>query len=390
MKKIIEKQYCTGCEACLNICPHNAIQMERDYEGFYYPQINQTLCIDCGLCEKTCPVLNYADLSPKRSKNNDIQKAFAAKIKYEKYRSISSSGGIFPAIANYILNQGGLIVGAAFDSKYNVYHKIISSPEELKEIQASKYAQSKIGLLYKEIKKYLQSGKIVFFTGMACQVEGLKLFLRKDYDNLYTADLICMGIPSPGVWRTYLDTIFEGEKIQHINFKDKTYGWRNFSLRIETNKRLFLEKGFDNAFFQCMFKTYTLRPSCFHCPFKKVERLSDFTLADCWGTIDEVPQLDDNKGLSAVVIHSSKGIHLWEKLSYTLDIAEVNLTSIIKHNDNLVKNKQSHHKRNDFYYYLNQKSPKKAFAKFGKNPNKSLFLILKKKIRTFIKVVLNK
>lgn len=390
MEQIIEKKDCTGCEACLNICSHNAIQMKRDNEGFDYPKINQSICVDCGLCKKVCPVLNYANLSQKRNENNDIQKAFAAKIKDEKYRSISSSGGIFPAIANYVLSQGGFIVGAAFDSKYNVYHKIISSSDELEEIQASKYTQSKIGLIYKDIKRYLQSGKLVFFTGMACQVEGLKLFLQKEYDNLYTADLICMGIPSPGVWRTYLDTNFKEEKIQNINFKDKTYGWRNFSLRIETDKRLFLEKGFDNAFFQCMFKTYTLRPSCFHCPFKKVERLSDFTLADCWGTINEVPQLDDNKGLSAVVIHSSKGIHLWEKLGYTLDMAEVNLTSIIKHNDNLVKNKQSHHKRNDFYYYLNQKSPKKAFKKFGKNSNKSLFYRFKRKVHTLINAVLNR
>lgn len=382
MNYILEKKYCTGCEACANVCTHHAIDMVSDREGFDYPIINQSKCIDCGLCTKVCPVIHYEDENKiqRRHAYNNVQKAIACKINDEKLRGISSSGGIFPALARHILNQEGIVVGAAFDDTFNVYHKIIASVDQLKDIQSSKYAQSKIGSIYKEIKRELTTGKMVLFAGMACQVEGLKSYLQKDYSNLFTIDLICMGIPSPGVWRIYLDTFFKDEHIKNINFKDKTYGWRTFSMRIETDRRTFLQKGFDNVFFQCMFRHYTLRPSCFNCPFKKVERLSDFTLADCWGTVDEVPQLDDNKGLSSVIVHSSKGLNLWKSISQDLEQAEVTIDSIARNNDNLVRNRQSNIPRSKFYAMLSC-SPRKAMSKYGKAPNSGIKLRLKSLIR---------
>lgn len=240
MIEIIEKKYCTGCEACLNVCPHAAIMMVRDHEGFDYPSIYSDKCVDCGLCVKVCPVLHYEDIADKRKIYNDVQKAIAAKTNCEEWRRVSSSGGVFPAIANYILEHGGVVAGAAFDEHFDVHHVIINDKKDLIKVQASKYAQSRIKYIYKEIKKYLTDGRLVLFTGMACQIEGLKSYLRKEYSNLYTADLICMGIPSPGVWRGYLDTTFQGESIRHVNFKDKTYGWRVFALRIETDRRSFL------------------------------------------------------------------------------------------------------------------------------------------------------
>lgn len=385
MIEIIDKKHCTGCEACLNACAHGAITMTADEEGFLYPQINQTLCVDCGLCSKVCPVIHYDERQEARLAYSMGQKAFAAKTKNETDRAISSSGGIFPALARAVLEKGGIVAGAAFDDNFNVYHKLICNKDNLIEIQSSKYAQSSIGLIYKDIRKQLTQGKLVLFAGMACQVEGLKSYLRKDYENLYTADLICMGIPSPGVWRKYLDSTFKGEKIKRINFKDKTYGWRTFSMRIETDKRVLLEKGFDNRFFECMFKTYTLRPSCFNCPFKKSRRFSDFTLADCWGTVKEVPQLDDNKGLSSVVVHSRKGLDLWHRIE-TMDFAEVTVDSIARHNDNLVRNKLQKDGREEFFRILNV-SPLKAFKKFGRNPQKGMLIKIKSIVRKITKLV---
>ena len=239
------------------------------------------------------------------------------------------------------------------------------------------------------IKKYLTDGRLVLFTGMACQIEGLKSYLRKEYSNLYTADLICMGIPSPGVWRGYLDTTFQGESIRHVNFKDKTYGWRVFALRIETDRRSFLQKRFDNAFFQCMLKTYSLRPSCFNCPFKKEERLSDFTLADCWGTVEEVPQLDDDKGLSSVIVHSSKGWRLWEELAPWLDTEEVTLASIVAHNENLVRNRQGSACRDEFYK-LFSRSPQKALAWCGCNLQSGKWLRNKLLIKRVLKKIVGR
>ena len=389
MIEIIEKKYCTGCEACLNVCPHAAIMMVRDHEGFDYPSIYSDKCVDCGLCVKVCPVLHYEDIADKRKIYNDVQKAIAAKTNCEEWRRVSSSGGVFPAIANYILEHGGVVAGAAFDEHFDVHHVIINDKKDLIKVQASKYAQSRIRYIYKEIKKYLTDGRLVLFTGMACQIEGLKSYLRKEYFNLYTADLICMGIPSPGVWRGYLDTTFQGESIRHVNFKDKTYGWRVFALRIETDRRSFLQKRFDNAFFQCMLKTYSLRPSCFNCPSKKEERLSDFTLADCWGTVEEVPQLDDDKGLSSVIVHSSKGWRLWKELASWLDTEEVTLASIVAHNENLVRNRQGAAYRDEFYK-LFSRSPQKALIWCGHNFQSDKWLKNKLLIKRVLKKIVGR
>lgn len=376
MDFILEKEFCTGCEACSNICTHQAINMIRDDEGFDYPVINQKKCIDCGLCKQVCPVIHYDERQQYRHNYNDVQKAFAAKTINTVLRKISSSGGIFPTIATYILGHKGIVVGAAFDNSFNVYHKIVRTEDKLTDVQSSKYAQSKIGDVYKEVKKELISGKMVLFAGMACQIEGLKSFLRKEYFNLYTIDLICMGVPSPGVWQKYLQIFFKYKKIKNINFKDKTYGWRTFAIRIETNKSVFLQKGFDNIFFQCMFKHYTLRPSCFNCPYKKEERLSDFTLADCWGTVNEVPQLDDNQGLSSVIVHSRKGFELWEKISDNLNQSAVSIESIAKNNDNLVHNCKVNNDRQDFYRQFNI-SPRKTIIKYGRPKRKSMIYMVK-------------
>ena len=337
MLEILEKDRCCGCASCYSVCSHNAITMKLDNEGFEYPFINQNSCLDCGLCQKVCPVIQYDNNANLRLSNNNIQKGFAARNKNYDQRLQSSSGSIFPPIAEWIIEQGGIVVGVAYDKNFNAVHRVIDKKEDIKHIQGSKYLQCKADdVTFKTIKKELQCGRKVLYAGMACQVEGLKAFLRKEYENLYTIDLICMGIPSYIVWQKYLKTYFNGENIRSVNFKEKSIGWDTFTFRIDTDKRTFKERGMHNLYLRSMFLSWNMRPSCFNCPFKHAERLSDFTLADAWGVSKSVPEINDNKGLSSVIIHSQKGLELWNDIKDKIDSVEVSIDEIAKGNSNLI------------------------------------------------------
>lgn len=381
MTEVIEKDKCCGCGACYTACGHNAITMLFDDEGFEYPVINQKACIDCGLCQSSCPVIHYD--YQKRKDYSDAQKGYAARnVNYEQ-RLISSSGSIFPVIAEYIIDNGGIVVGVTYDEQFNTKHLIIDKKEDIIKLQGSKYLQCKPdNTTYRQVKKELIAGRNVLYSGMACQVEGLKQYLRKEYDNLYTIDLICMGIPSPKVWQIYLDTFFNGEKIKHVNFKEKSIGWDCFCFHVDTDKRTFKERGMDNLFLQSMFRSWNMRVSCFLCPFKKAERISDFTLADCWGASRLVPDINDNKGLSSVIVHSKKGQNLWNQIKTAFDSREISIAEIAKGNKNLIQNKEQSGNRAVFYEMLH-KTPKDAFIKLCsvKRPSLISRIIGKMKIR---------
>ncbi len=366
MLEVLEHNRCTGCSACYTACAHNAITMQYDEEGFEYPVVNQDVCIDCGLCQITCPVLQYDKRKTLRTANNDAQVGYAAKNKNYTQRLISSSGSIFPPIAEWILEKGGLVVGIAYDEKFNAKHLIIDSKDDLKDIQGSKYLQCKAdNTTFIRIKDELKTGRLVLYSGMACQVEGLKSFLRKEYENLYTIDLICMGIPSSVIWQKYLNAFFNGETVLHVNFKEKSVGWDSFCFYIKTNKREFKERGMENLYLQSMFRSWNMRPSCFQCPFKNERRFSDFTLADCWGANRLVPSIDDNKGLSSVIVHSTKGQRLWRLLADKVDSVEICINDIAAGNQNLIRNKQQTGDRKLFYEMLNC-NPRKAFENLCK------------------------
>lgn len=376
MIEVIEHAKCTGCSACFSVCNYKAITMQIDDDGFEYPIINNDTCIDCGLCQKVCPVLQYDKRQSLRDLNNNIQLGYAALNKNLPQRLISSSGGIFPPIAEWILEHGGIVVGTAYDENFNTKHLIIDSIGDIKYIQGSKYLQCKAdSTTFKIIHEELKTGRLVLYSGMACQVEGLKSFLRKEYENLYTIDLICMGIPSPVVWQQYLKTFFKGEKILHVNFKEKSIGWDSFCFYIKTDKREFKERGMDNLYLQSMFRSWNMRLSCFQCPFKKEKRFSDFTLADCWGANRLVREIDDNKGLSSVIVHSQKAYTLWEQLESKIAFKEIAIKDIAAGNSNLVSNKPQTGNRELFYQYL-YSNPQKAFKKLC-NTNPNLFQRLK-------------
>lgn len=384
MIKIIEKEDCSGCAACYSVCAHQAINMELDNEGFEYSVVNQEKCVDCGLCQKVCPVIQYVNNATKRRTNNDSQIGFVARNKNYDQRLISSSGSIFPPIAEWIIEQGGIVVGIGYDEDFNAVHKIIDRKEDIKVLQGSKYLQCKAdNVTFKHIKTELINGRMVLYSGMACQVEGLKSYLRKDYPNLYTIDLICMGIPSYMVWQKYLKTYFEGENIKSVNFKEKSVGWDTFTFRIDTDKRTFKERGMQNLYLRSMFLSWNMRPSCFNCPFKHAERFSDFTLADAWGVSKTVPEINDNKGLSSVIVHSSKGLMLWNTISERIDCVEVSIDEIAKGNNNLISNKPQTGDRRLFYNTL-EDNPIKAFEKLCAIEKPSIFIRIFRIIKKLI------
>lgn len=307
---IIEKKRCTGCEACTNVCPANAISFKFDENGFSYPNIDMNLCVDCDACKIIC-----TSRLEKKHNNYDNQ-AFAVWTKNKEVRFYSTSGGVFTELSNTILNSGGYIVGAQFKSPFEISHCIISTKEDLHKIQQSKYVQSSINGAYQDIKKLLRDKRTVLFCGAPCQVAGLKSFLNKEYSNLYTIDFICRGISSPIAYKYWLDDIEKkyNKSISTIWFKHKDKGWKNSprttKVIFSDNTEIVFRK--HRNLYMCSYLDLNMfiRPSCANCDFKGKDRWSDITLGDFWGANKEI---DDDLGTSIVIVNSKHGESLFNK-----------------------------------------------------------------------------
>ena len=322
------KRLCSGCHACYNICPENCISMVKDSEGFLYPKIDSGKCINCGLCDKICPVLN-------EYKGNDRGKAYACINKDENMRLKSSSGGIFTLIAKYVLDKNGIVFGASFNENFSVSHIEVTNENDLEKLRGSKYLQSTIGDVYKSVKDYLKHGKLVLFTGTPCQISGLKAYLQKDYENLILQDIICHGVPSPEVWDKYLK--FREKKnesaIQKTYFRNKKQGWKKFSVFLEyDNSTKYLCSVSDDTYMASFLANLTLRPSCYDCHSKSLNRESDITLADFWGIENVCPELDDDKGTSLVFVNSEKGRNVFEEIKEQLIFRQVDIDEAVRYN----------------------------------------------------------
>ena len=314
MIQIIDKSQCCGCTACVAVCPKQCITMQEDNEGFLYPQIDTSLCIDCNLCKKVCPIHN-------QSNERKPLTVYAAKNRNEEIRLNSSSGGIFTLLAEKTINEGGVVFGARFDEKWEVMHDYAETKERLAAFRGSKYVQSRMGNCYNQAKLFLDNGRKVLFTGTSCQIAGLKNFLRKDYDNLITVDMVCHGVPSPKAWRLYINDITKGHKsIDSICFRYKSHSWKNFRFIIKENNKtssndIINERGFDNKWMHAFLINLMLRPSCHYCPAQKGKSGSDITLGDYWGIERFAANFDDDKGCSLVLINTAKGENIYTKLN---------------------------------------------------------------------------
>ena len=354
MINITDKTKCCGCSACVQSCPVKCIDMKEDEQGFLYPVIDTAACIDCGLCEKVCPILN-----PSASK--EPLQVLAAKNRNEEQRLRSSSGGIFILLAEHIIERGGVVFGARFNEKWEVEHCYAETIEGLEPLMRSKYVQSYIGNTYKEAERFLKEGRQVMFVGTSCQIAGLKRFLRKEYNNLLAVDFICHGVPSPGIWRKYLEEIKSSQSeaagknsvlslslksvpvITGINFREKQnggYGWKKYGFEVRAkspskgDKNTVLKSGifYENVFMKGFLSNLYLRPSCYKCTAKNGASGSDLTIADFWGIQNYHPEFDDDKGVSVIFVHTDKGKAVIEILKAKIDVLESNISEAIESN----------------------------------------------------------
>lgn len=350
MIQIVDKSQCCGCSACEQICHKHCIIMQEDKEGFLYPFVDMDKCVDCGLCERVCPMQDIT------SKKETLQ-ILASYNPDEEERLLSSSGGIFVALAKTIIKEGGVVFGAIFDKNWEVCHSWADNMEGIYPMMGSKYLQSRIGNCYQEAASFLKKGRMVMFVGSPCQITGLRTFLRnKVYPNLLTVDFLCHGVPSPGVWRSYLcealgkflievqkfdgklmpplaavggnsvlkSSIDSDTPIGDIKFRDKSHGWRKFrfvvrqksAFKADPNSVLLSDIHDDNAFMKGFLSNVYLRPSCYNCKCKNGKSHSDLTIGDYWGSKLADSELDDDKGLSLVLVNSTKGQFYWEKLAF--------------------------------------------------------------------------
>lgn len=337
--RTLDKKECSACGACLNVCPKRCISMKQDEEGFLYPVIDKEICINCGLCEKVCPV------SSPKYENEQSPKVYASYIKDEKERMKSTSGGLFYAIATWIISQGGIVYGAAFDADFKLKHLGAETVQDLQKLRGSKYVQSDIGRVFSEIKEQLEKGRWVYFTGVGCQVAGLKAYLRKDYAHLITSDLVCHGVPSQLMFDWHIDYLQQKEqaKIISYSFRD-CEGWEGCEIyRYVKNGKTRQRKlhGYSlSPYLHSFMYSYNLRYSCYDCKFAKIPRQGDFTLADYWGVRRIYPNLDVSKGVSLVLMNNRKAENLWSHIEGLLEYKLSNIEDAARENGNLVHTTQ--------------------------------------------------
>lgn len=307
-----DKSMCVGCGACVQSCSLNCISLQMDEEGFYYPSVITERCIECGKCERVCPSINSLNNS-----SNGIKDVWCVKNIDNEIRFNSSSGGVFSAIAEYIISENGVIFGVSMsDDCKSAEHIAVQSLEDLKRLRGSKYLQSNMGNAYLLAKEYLQQGRKVLFSGTPCQIKGLKLYLNKEFENLICLEVICHGVTSQKLWAKYVDflQIKLKAKISNVSFRSKKYGWKDLSTKYSAkDKYQYFKFNFEDPYFRMFNSNFCLRQSCYYCLSKDGLSGADITLGDFWNIETIYPQICDNKGISMVLLNSNKGKELFEK-----------------------------------------------------------------------------
>lgn len=330
---IKEKKDCCGCNACGDVCAQQAISFKTDIEGFWYPEVDKQKCVDCGLCEKVCPVINIKDL-----KKNDLEEPVCYAAEHNNLEVIfdSTSGGLFSALAEIMYRSGGYVGGAIYNDDFSVRHFISKEKTDLPKLRSSKYLQSSLEGFYRQVKSLVVKGENVLVCGTPCQMAGLRAFLRKDYDNLIIVDFVCRGINSPKAVKKYLQSFEEryGSPVVYVKSKSKEYGWRNLTNKvILADGRHIYETKQENRFTKAYLSTNAVcRPSCYECQFKGFPRMADITLADFWGIEKVKPEMDKDLGTSMVMINSQKGLAYFERVKSRIKYVQVPTQSAVAGN----------------------------------------------------------
>lgn len=362
MISLIDKKKCVGCHACVQRCPKSCIRMKEDEEGFLYPETAVSLCIDCHLCERVCPVL-----SPKEEGRQP--EVYAMKNRDEEVRSRSSSGGIFSLVAAEILTEGGVVFGARLNDRWEVVHDYTEQLQGLPPFLGSKYVQSKIGNSYRQAEQFLKAGRCVLFSGTPCQIAGLLGYLGEEKGHLITLDVICHGVPSPRIWDSYLRELLEkklavGEEalVKEVSFRNKEQGWKDYNFVIQGTtensvgiKKWISEPWKENSFMRGFLGDLYLRPSCYACPVKSFRSGSDITLGDFWGIEEVLPEWDDDRGISAVFVHSEKGKEVIQRIKDKCEGVESRYEYVVRRNPSLEKSVTEPRNRQYFFTHWKEK-----------------------------------
>ena len=376
MIKIADKKNCCGCSACVQRCPKQCISLIEDDEDFLYPLFDEEKCINCGLCEKICPILNPQEkILP--------QEVLAVKNPNEEERMASSSGGVFLPLAREVIKQGGVVFGAVYDEHWEVHHVYAENIEDVYPMMGSKYLQSRIENAYRQAEQFLKQGREVLFVGSPCQIAGLRTFLRnKEYPNLLAVDFLCHGVPSPGVWRRYLAETYSSDELEKqsrrqatagkntvlysslnekspigdIKFRDKTgSGWKKFRFvvrgksasKADKNSVLSSDIHYENPFMRGFLSDIYLRPSCYECKCKNGENHSDLTIGDYWAARVTDQDFDDDKGLGLVLVNTNKGKEYFDMLD--MIVRESTLEKAHLCNGGFNEHTTPHPKRDKFF-----------------------------------------
>ena len=390
MIQIKNKRDCCGCNACGDVCNHQAITFKTDGEGFWYPEVDSQKCTDCHLCEKVCPMLHIEEL-----KQNDFKepKVYGCYHNDIVIRFDSTSGGIFSALAQEMYKQNGYVSGAVYTDTFDVKNFISNDKKDLKRLRSSKYLQSNAEGLYREIKSLLQRGEKVLACGSPCQMAALRQFLGKDYDNLLIVDFLCRATNSPKVFHKYLDSleVRYGSKIIAVKDKNKDHGWHSLARKItfEDGQVYYGESHIDDYRRGYHMNVYE-RPSCYNCQFKGFPRISDITLADFWGLQQIDPAMDKNLGTSLVLINSKKGDLFFEKIKPKLVCKSYQLSQAIQGNRTAIMGGELPYPKNinreEFFKDLDKISFDQCASKYFPYTDDSM-LSVKAKLKNILKPI---
>lgn len=376
------KGKCNGCGLCAEICPVNAISMKKDLEGFFRPSINVDVCIECDLCENYCPTLK-----------NDIKDLYNNVYAVKNTNSIrmkSSSGGIFTALSDYILKLNGVVYGAVFDEQWQVIHSRADRIEERDKMRGSKYVQGTMYNCYKQVLEDLFNKRWVMFTGTPCQCAAIKKYVelkKAPIERFVLCDILCEGVPSPRVWKDYLDFLTENhsDEIINVNFRSKIKGWKRIYIYIETNRKKYIIPDDKDIFYQLFNLNYCMRSSCNCCDFVKTDRNTDLTYGDFWA-IDELPDgFDDDKGVTMLLVNSEKGMQIWSEIQSKLEWAQSNMTAAMKKQNPLKCYTLANSDRGKFWEIYNEKGFEKAIKKFT---TYGIWVRIRRKIMKHIRKIL--